>query len=186
MRTSAFGALMLAVLMGLPAAGRADTLRLKDGRVIRGTYEGGSARVVRFRTGAGLEEYDVLRVTRILVSESGTTSSGESPSDARAYRDGFPPDEERIIRAWFSDRTHLNGLPPGLARRDSLPPGLQRQVQRNGTLPPGLQRHVHAVPADLGRRLPTLIEGISRVIIGGQIVLVNDATQVILDVAAIF
>ena len=98
----------------------------------------------------------------------------------------FSDGELRMIRAWFGDSHNLQGLPPGLAKRDSLPPGLQRQLQRNGTLPPGLQDHIYSVPSDLNRRLPTLIEGISRIIIGGQIVLVNDRTNVILDVAAIF
>jgi len=38
-----------------------------------------------------------------------------------------------------------NNLPPGLAKKDRLPPGLEKQLERRGTLPPGLQRK--SVPA---------------------------------------
>lgn len=99
---------------------------------------------------------------------------------------GFGSGELRLIRSWFGDSHNREGLPPGLAKRDSLPPGLQRQLRKNGTLPPGLEGHVHAVPVDLNRRLPDLRSGTSRLIIGGSIVLVDDSSKVILDIAAIF
>lgn len=38
--------------------------------------------------------------------------------------------EERIIRDWFSNPSNLKGLPPGLAKREQLPPGLQKQLGR--------------------------------------------------------
>jgi hypothetical protein len=98
----------------------------------------------------------------------------------------FTVGELRVIREWFGNSQNLQGLPPGLAKRETLPPGLQRQLQRNGTLPPGLQARLHPVPVDLHRRLPDLREGTRRVIIGGSIVLVDDRTSLILDVAAIF
>ncbi len=34
------------------------------------------------------------------------------------------------------------GLPPGLAKRRDLPPGLARHVARTGQLPPGLQQRI--------------------------------------------
>src|SRR6266511_2220364 len=46
------------------------------------------------------------------------------------------------------------GLPPGLAKRDSLPPGLARQLRERGRLPPGLQRRLYPVPQPLLGRLP--------------------------------
>jgi hypothetical protein len=93
-------------------------------------------------------------------------------------------DQLRLIRAWFADSHNLEGLPPGLAKRETLPPGLQRQLQRNGTLPPGLQGKVYAVPISLERQLPNLRDGLSRVFVGGSIVLLDG--NVILDIAAIF
>jgi hypothetical protein len=34
------------------------------------------------------------------------------------------------------------GLPPGLAKRRSLPPGLAKHVRERGSLPPGLQKRL--------------------------------------------
>ena len=43
----------------------------------------------------------------------------------------------RIIR---DDYYRAYGLPPGLAKRQSLPPGLAKQLRERGGLPPGLQK----------------------------------------------
>lgn len=72
------------------------------------------------------------------------------------------------------------GAPPGLAKRDSLPPGLQRQLQRNGRLPPGLAKK--AFPAHLRGQLPSPLQGTERLIIGNDAVLIDTATNVVLDV----
>src|SRR5262245_13638766 len=45
-------------------------------------------------------------------------------------------------------------LPPGLAKREALPPGLRKQLHERGTLPPGLEKRLVAVPGPLGTRLP--------------------------------
>ncbi len=34
------------------------------------------------------------------------------------------------------------GLPPGLAKRDRLPPGLEKHLLKHGSLPPGLQKKI--------------------------------------------
>jgi len=96
----------------------------------------------------------------------------------------FGSDQVRLIRAWFGDGANLRGLPPGLARRESLPPGLQRQLRKNGALPPGLQDRIYPFPVDLDRRLPELRPGLRRIVIGGSIVLLDG--DVILDIAALF
>lgn len=72
------------------------------------------------------------------------------------------------------------GAPPGLAKRDRLPPGLERQLQRNGRLPPGLEKK--AFPTHLNGQLPSPLQGTERVIIGNDAVLIDTATNVILDV----
>ena len=96
----------------------------------------------------------------------------------------FSSGQLSLIRAWFGDSTNLKGLPPGLAKRDTLSPGLQRQLHKNGTLPPGLQAKVYPFPVALAHRLPDLRPGVRRIIIGGSIVLLDG--DVILDIAAIF
>jgi len=95
-------------------------------------------------------------------------------------------EELRVIHDWFGNGANLEGLPPGLAKRETLPPGLQRQLQRNGTLPPGLEKRVHRLPWDLESRLPSKRAGVSRIVIGGNVILLEEATQLILDIAALF
>jgi hypothetical protein len=71
-------------------------------------------------------------------------------------------------------------LPPGLANRDELPPGLERQLERNGTLPPGLAKR--NLPDDLRTRLRNSDDGTERQIVGSDVLLVDTATGVILDI----
>ena len=72
------------------------------------------------------------------------------------------------------------GGPPGLAQRGNLPPGLQRQLQRNGRLPPGLEKQ--GFPGHLRAQLPAPLQGTERLIIGNDAVLIDRATNVILDI----
>jgi len=83
----------------------------------------------------------------------------------------FSRRERRMIRECFMD--DRSGLPPGLARRDHLPPGLERHLQRNGTLPPGLQRRVRPLPDVCEARLPLLPRYWSRVVLSGRIILLD-------------
>ena len=71
------------------------------------------------------------------------------------------------------------GLPPGLAKRQHLPPGLQKQIVRNGTLPPGLAKR--GLPSDLRGLLP-YHKGRGYRVVGTDIVLIETATNLILDV----
>lgn len=99
---------------------------------------------------------------------------------------GFGSDERSIIVDWFSDSRNLEGLPPGLAKREQLPPGLQRQLVKNGHLPPGLEKKIVPLPRVLEVQLPPLPESHKRVFIGGNIVLMNSSTSVIIDIFAVF
>lgn len=70
--------------------------------------------------------------------------------------------------------------PPGLAKRDRLPPGLDKPLQKNGQLPPGLQGR--GLPGDLETRLSPLPAGYARMVIGSDIVLGNTRTNVVVDI----
>jgi hypothetical protein len=96
----------------------------------------------------------------------------------------FTRDEVRTIKAWFGEPSNLRGLPPGLAKREHLPPGLQRQLVRNGKLPPGLEKKVQPLPRELEVRLPKLPEGRRRIVISGNIILWDDKTSTVLDIIA--
>lgn len=86
----------------------------------------------------------------------------------------FSSQDREVLSGWYRD--HENNLPPGLAKRDRLPPGLARQLRERGTLPPGLQKKIEPLPVELERRLPPPPSGCSRVIIGGNIVLMDTKT----------
>ncbi len=107
----------------------------------------------------------------------------------------FDAIERRIIEDFFGYRAreaadqddhatgngkHGKGLPPGLAKRSDLPPGLAMQLERNGTLPPGLAKR--DLPPELEARLRPLPAGLRRVIVGSDVVLVNEVTNTVLDI----
>lgn len=92
----------------------------------------------------------------------------------------FTEQDRVLIKRWFHD--HLEGLPPGLAKRETLPPGLEKHLRERGTLPPGLQKKVEPLAPDLERRLSWLPTGYRRVIVGGNVILMNEETALIYDI----
>lgn len=113
--------------------------------------------------------------------------------------------EERIIRGFFDalglgerpdkgekkekDRGEGQGakdkdkdkeMPPGLAKMEELPPGLQRHLERYGALPPGLEKR--SLPSDLEARLPALDPGLERILVDDDVLLIERVTGLILDV----
>ena len=94
----------------------------------------------------------------------------------------FLPEERRIIYQYYHRSAPAKGLPPGLAKKDKLPPGLQKHLDKNGKLPPGLQKRLEPLPRDLEVRLPRLPEYWERVILQEHVVLIDRRTQRILDI----
>jgi hypothetical protein len=72
------------------------------------------------------------------------------------------------------------GLPPGLAKKGTLPPGIAKQLARNGQLPPGLD--YHPLPHDLIVQLPPVQAGYRYTIVDNRVLLVQAASNLILDV----
>lgn len=95
----------------------------------------------------------------------------------------FVEHDKVVIRDYFRGASSgASGLPPGLAKRQQLPPGLQKQIREKGSLPPGLQKRV--LPGELEGRLTRLPPGYERVIVGADVLLVEIATRVIVDILA--
>src|SRR5260370_28752236 len=93
----------------------------------------------------------------------------------------FYKDHDReVMRGWYDD--HQSNLPPGLAKRDRLPPGLEKQLARRGALPPGLQKRLQPCPEDLERRLPPGPPCCGEVRIGGQYCFVNRRNKLLVDI----
>ncbi|HVP47337.1 MAG TPA: hypothetical protein VMT32_12165 [Bryobacteraceae bacterium] len=89
----------------------------------------------------------------------------------RQYRGHYRGDNDR-----YEHKHH--------GRAEGLPPGLERQLERNGHLPPGLEKKMYPVPEVVCRRLPPLPEGCARGYYGGHVIVYNLHTSVILDVFA--
>lgn len=92
----------------------------------------------------------------------------------------FTREEQVIVKSWFRD--NRTGLPPGLAKREKLPPGLERQLRQRGKLPPGLQKKIQPLPPELERKMRVLPTGYRRVVIAGNVILMNEKTSVIYDI----
>ena len=79
----------------------------------------------------------------------------------------------RVIREF----AHGGSLPPGLAKRESLPPGLRRQLRERGALPPGLQKRLVPVPGVLVTRMPPVPPYYQRYFAGDDFLVVDSRTN---------
>jgi len=121
------------------------------------------------------------------LSVGGTTAPAAAQSVADIIFNGI---ERALIQDYYG-RVGLpggsgstQGLPPGIQRQlertGRLPPGLERQLYTNGTLPPGL--HGRALPFDLIGALPRRDDRFEILQINNEVVLVERATRLILDI----
>lgn len=102
----------------------------------------------------------------------------QRPSRNDDYRI-FTDNQRRDISACLAD--NRSGLPPGLAKKDRLPPGLEKQLRRNGHLPPGLEKKLTALPSACEVNLPRLPDGWRRVVLSNRVI-VMDTARVISDI----
>jgi hypothetical protein len=101
----------------------------------------------------------------------------------------FDQRETQIIRDYYrmqvekarANRGKGGGVPPGLPRKDELPPGIARAIRVNAPLPPNMPKK--GLPADLERSLPIRV-GVVRIIAGDQVMLV-DAKNTVRDIVQI-
>jgi hypothetical protein len=102
----------------------------------------------------------------------------DDDDDRRGY--GFASHDRDEFRGWYTE--NYRHLPPGLAKRDRLPPGLERELVIRARFPRDLETRVYVVPVELERRLPPPAPDCERVAIGGHIVLRNRNTKIVLDI----
>jgi hypothetical protein len=153
MRLATLALALFMVVLPLPSAAQSGTLMAQNGAEI--IFSALEKRILR----------DVL---------GSPTAKGEQE---RKFK---PGGKRKFKKSKGRGRGRGGGRPPGLAKRQSLPPGLARQVERNGTLPPGLARR--RLPEGVAKLLPRAAPGTERVIIGNDVVLVEQATNRVLDV----
>lgn len=108
------------------------------------------------------------------------SSNDDDEEKAIEKSGGKKKKKKKAIKSKGKGKGRGKGMPPWLAKRDSLPPGLQKQLQKNGTLPPGLAKR--DLPADLESKLPPVPAGLERILAGDDVVLLEKVTGKILDV----
>ena len=106
----------------------------------------------------------------------GRTSTAEKIASAV-----FSEVERQIIAEYFHKHGHSSGKKAkGKGKPRGLPPGIAKNLQRGKPLPPGIAKQ--HFPLGLIDLLPTAPRGFERIIVGGKIILVEVATQIIRDV----
>ena len=74
--------------LAFATAGFGDTLTLRNGQVITGTYMGGTARTVKMEVRDSIKTYDVADIATLQFTAGATASSAPSNSGAAAAADG--------------------------------------------------------------------------------------------------
>jgi hypothetical protein len=117
----------LAIALALATAGFADTVTLKSGRVIHGTYLGGTARQLRVDTGDRVENLDVGDVVRIEFGDFAPAPVRDASSEERPRLRRVQPDSPPLILRPDNDPPPA----PAAARRESveLPAGTNLVVR---------------------------------------------------------
>jgi hypothetical protein len=170
------GAALGAIIGGIAGGGKGAAIGAGAGAAA-----GTGVAVATGKKNATIESEAVLNWTTAQDATVGVGPRG-GPSNA-GYDDrggsprSFSNRDRNAIRACFNDRA--SDLPPGLARRDTLPPGLDRQLQRDGTLPPGLERRVQELPDVCQQSLPQLPQDLDRVVYMRRVMLIDRSNRIL-------
>jgi len=121
--------------------------------------------------------YSILLATAFIGSIIGAAEIGAEV----VFSDG----EIAAIRAYYNNAGSSTGSAGGMGMGMSgglraLPPGMAKNLGYGKPLPPGIAKQV--LPIALVNTLPPVPEGYERIIVAGKILLVEIATQVIIDV----
>lgn len=92
----------------------------------------------------------------------------------------FSQHERQIIVDYYQHRTEAKHAGKKFKRAKRLPPGIAKNLARGKPMPPGIAKQY--LPAGLIELLPPAPKGYERVMVGGKVLLVEIATQVIHDV----
>jgi hypothetical protein len=172
------GAALGAIIGGIAGGGRGAAIGAGAGAAA-----GTGVAVATGKKNATIDSEAVLNWTTAQDAIVGVGPTGGAPTNAgyddRGYGSprAFSNRDRNNIRACFNDRAQ--DLPPGLARRDTLPPGLDRQLQRDGSIPPGLERRVQELPEMCQQGLPQLPQDLDRVVYMRRVMLIDRSNRIL-------
>jgi Ni/Co efflux regulator RcnB len=122
----------------------------------------------------------VAAIAVALVAVSGRVSIAQDrgqehrPNTQQEHR--FRDQDRQATDEWV--RQHQRKLGAGWRQQDRLTPDLQARLRAGERLDPQLRKQMHPVPADLARRYGPAPRGYRYVVIGGNVVLIDDGYQV--------
>jgi hypothetical protein len=157
-----------AIALAIATAGFADTVTLRSGRVIHGTYLGGTARQLRVDTGDRVETLDVGDVVRIEFGDFAPAAAPRASSDE---------DRPRLRRAQPDSQ-------PTILRPDSDPPAAPAAAPRASVeLPAGTNlvvRMIDGVDSEVNRVGQTFAASMDQpVTMGGETIIPRGADVVV-------
>jgi hypothetical protein len=118
------------------AGASADTLELKDGRVIQGRYLGGTRVIVRFEVEGDVQTFRVSGVSAVRLDRRSGRERDDNPPPANGPYDGAPPPDQRQPNDGGSPPNGDNGRydgppPPDQGRPNDYPPPPDRDRDRD-------------------------------------------------------
>jgi len=151
------GLLMAAIIVGVvtAASAYADTLVLKDGTKVAGYFEGGTARVVKFRGADGAtRDYDIFQVQE-LVFDAAPVPASPAPAPAPAPTQASTPASSPAV----ASPSETPQLRPASERPPAQPPS-SSAANTGYTIPTGskiLIQLVDAISSETSRAGSTFI-----------------------------
>jgi hypothetical protein len=111
------------------------------------------------------------------------SNSKRAPKKAAVATDDVAPEatyvhfslaEQQVIREYYAPRYR------------SLPPGLQKKVERGGQLPPGWRKKIQPFPFEIERRLAPMPRDCRRGVVDGHAVIYRTGSERVIDIAVLF
>ena len=112
-------------------------------------------------------------------SSESQSAAEHAPGKKKAHQPFSSGEREEINRYYRSNPEQRKQLPPGLAKKNKLPPGWQKKLARGERIPDDVWKHRVELPKDI--RLPDE-KGVIRVRIDDRVVKVAERTREVLDV----
>jgi hypothetical protein len=119
------------VLLILATTGLADTLYLKDGRIVGGTYLGGTARQVRMDLGDRVGSYDVADVARIEFQSAAAPAPSPKPREETRDRPRLVRPEPDSTTSQSSSAGSLT-IPSGTVLKVRMIDGVDSETSQLG------------------------------------------------------
>lgn len=115
-------------------------------------------------------------------AHAGGSNAAQGPVPAYGLADVYFTDPRAsLIRSYYARNGGLSSCPPGLAKKANgcQPPGLAKKWQRGHALPRDV--YYEDLPVALLRELGRTPEGQKLIRVGGDILLINAATRLVID-----